>query len=271
MTNNYVIGIQTFVKLDTLQKLVKSLFQCDGVDKYKIIFFIDSINNCLYKDRSRWIEKNRQVQQYLENIAQLHNVELYSPANNVGCYQGCQQLIDRCMNYSDYVIFLEDDVILGAKALLYYEHVYKQYLQFNTYSCIETVCSSTWRQHATPERILSIQNSNNRNSIFQNLEVINWLHSYEFAITKQAWSQYREIRGSPRGDVLLGYEFQKQKKYTILPSIGRSCRIGYNHTDGFSTYHNQVSNIPNNIIDMPESDCLLFDNVSIYNLIQNPC
>lgn len=266
MINNYVIGIQAFVKLDTVTKLINSLFQCIGIDKYKIIFFIDNIDNSLYKNRSDWIEKNQKVYKYLQEISQKHNIELYQPTTNIGCYKGCQQLIDMCMNYSDYVIFLEDDIVLGKDALVYYENIYSQYIADNNHPCIDAVCSSTWRQYTTTDRI----NTDNTPYV-THLEVINWIHSYEFAITKPAWDKYRDIRGSARGDILLGCEFQKYHKYSILPKIGRSCRIGYNHQDGYSTYYKQLSQLPPNVNETPESNYLSNYIVSKYNLLNNPC
>lgn len=273
MINNYVIGIQTFVKLDTLKKLVKSLLKCYGIDKYKIIFFIDSINNSLYTNKIDWIEKNNNVKKYLEEIAlafNKYNIEIYSSSRNIGCYKACVELIDICMNYSDYIIFLEDDVILGQDALLYYEKVYEQYINNNIYPCLEAVCSSTWRQNSTENRLTCLKQDNNLDKTLQSLETFNWLHSYEFAITKNIWNKYREIRGSPRGDELLGYEFQKHNKHAILPVIGRSCRIGYNHRDGFSTYYGQISKISEDISEIPESDYFLHS-TSIYNLLNFSC
>lgn len=271
MINNYVIGIQTFVKLDTLQKLVNSLFRCDGIDKYKIIFFIDSTNNLLYNNRHQWIEKNKQVQEYLKQLStDKNNIILYSPNNNTGPYLGCQQLIDMCMCHSDYVIFLEDDVILAKDALDYYEKMYDQYLTKPDYSCIDAVCSSTWQQYNT-YNIEAIQtNYESFSQRMTSVETMNWLHSYEFAITHKAWERYREVRGTARGDLLVGYEFQRLHKYTIVPSIGRSCRIGYNHSDGFSFYHNQLSQIPNNMCDIPESNHFTHC-ISTYHLFNKPC
>jgi GR25 family glycosyltransferase involved in LPS biosynthesis len=261
--NEYVIGIQTFVKIDTLQQTIHYLFQCRNIDKYKIIFFIDGIENFIYKDKEHWIENNKIIRQNLYNLqAQNKNVSILLSETNLGAYKGCKYLIDHCMEKSDYVIFLEDDVLFSKDCLEYYEFAYEKYLKNKDYQCLGAACSGTpW-----------VNESNiNINKLYE-LNTMNWISSACFGITKDKWEIYKDSRGSSNGDIKMGEDFRKNNQVSIIPAIGRSGRIGYDHPDGFSTYYNAQTDSSYKEMSLPPSDLFSIDYASNQLFFRkNPC
>ena len=110
MTNNFVIGVQCFAKIDTLITLLSSLEKCIGVNKYVLVLFLDSCKNAPLENIEKWKLCNKTVQKYIyaykeTNLHKYKDIIILETIINVGPYQGAKSLIDNCFMHSDYIIF----------------------------------------------------------------------------------------------------------------------------------------------------------------------
>lgn len=218
--NNFVVGVQCFVKLDTLKMTLSKLEECYGANKYTLILYVDSTNQILYKNKLDWIDKNKQVVQYIEKYYsdKFKHIVKYFEFQNVGPYIGCKKTVDLCFNYSDYVIFMEDDSIVSKDYLLFYENVFSQFILFD-------------------DNIFGVSANSVTNKDLTNIygiERVHWINSTEFGITKEKWKQFGDIRAEICGDVKFGQAVKANHKYTIMPKIRRMSKIGQGHPDSFS-------------------------------------
>lgn len=254
MHNNFVIGIQCFVKLDTLRSVLEKLENCYGVEKYTLVLFGDSSNELLYKKRLDWIPKNIAVLEYIEGYSsnKFKSIVKHYSAKNLGPYEGCKKTVDLCLDYSDYIIFMEDDTVVAKDYLLFYESLFNQFILSD--DNIFAGSASSVISHNT-ERPYHVQK-------------VHWVNSTEFAITRQKWQEYGYIRSQICGDVKFGQAVKSNGKYTIMPRVRRMSKIGQGHPDSFSVLQKAVAESSEaNIISLPTE--LIDIDVNNYKLIMS--
>lgn len=227
MQNNHVIAVQTFVKVDTFQYLLDALNSCIGIEKYTVILNIDSCSDMWYQNRLSWIENNKiikKIAKSFQNNNFCKSVHIIENEHNLGAYTTCKNSIDNAMNFSDYVIFLEDDIILSKDALLFHENTWEIYK--NDPNLFAICCGSIDMEHIDTDI----------NNLYQ-LYSLSWIGSAEFGISKNIWEKYGHIRGQVNGDIDFGMICKNSNMYTICPKIKRCCRMGIDHPDSYSAYH----------------------------------
>lgn len=236
MKNNFVIGIQCFVKLDILQLVLEKLEQCYGSNKYTLVLFVDSSNNLLY-NRPDWIEKNNNVINYIKSYTsdKFKTIIKYYEKNNLGPYVGCKKTVDLCFQHSDYIIFMEDDSFVSKDYLLYYEYLFDHFMIFDDNIFAGSAVS------------VSCKNKDVTNEV----EKVHWINSTEFSITKKIWNEFGHLRSKICGDVEFGYAVKKNNKYTLMcRNYPRVQKLGIGHPDSFSVLQNaeSVKKQPENIV-----------------------
>lgn len=160
------------------------------------------------------------------------------------------------MELSDYVIFLEDDIILGEDALLFYHQAFL----FN---------QKDDRMFGVSSQALHGQSSESQDDIFT-LKKVNWIGSAEFGVGKKVWQKYGYLRGQrPHGDSNFGHACRKDNMYTIYPIVNRSCRIGIHHPDSYSGYYRNNIDENQNQNCSPASDHFLTSNLAHINYVSN--
>jgi hypothetical protein len=226
-----LLAIQCFVKHDTLKVLLNYLSQCVDRENYSVVFAIDSCVDMPYENRDHWYENNAIVNELLNDYKnQKYHKEtiIIKNKNNHGPFVTCYNLISYCMNMSDFIIFLEDDMLLSKDALIFYQKSY-EFLKDNA----ELFAIST----------TSVTNSTDKKDLYK-LQKCNWVGSSEFAVTKKTWEKYGYLRGNKTaGDVDFGYACRNNNMYTFSPLVSRARRIGFYHNDSYSSYyHNKFYN-----------------------------
>jgi|LakMenEpi03Aug12_release.lakeMendotaPanAssembly.Ray.scaffolds.fasta_scaffold217030_2 hypothetical protein len=253
--NNYVIGIQCFVKIDTLQDLLASLEKCIGKEKYTLVFFIDNTHNMSYNNRSHWYAANKHVINYIYSYKEqkkylYKNIIIKLSNNNVGPYKGAKILIDECFQHSDYVIFTEDDAVLAKDYLLFYETLYESFIKDD--------------QKAYGGSALSTCRNIEKNiEDWHLIQKVHWLNCTEFAVPRHIWEKFGYLRGEVVGDRKFAEAVKPNGYYSYYPIIDRFYKSGINHPDAFTIYHNhhdaEIHEVPlrTNILDI---------NISLYQL-----
>lgn len=236
MKNNFIIGIQCFVKLETLKLVVEKLEQCYNSENYTLMLFVDSSNNLLYKKRPDWITKNKEVKDYIDSYKsdKFKSIIKYYEKQNLGPYVGCKKTVDLCFEHSDYVIFMEDDSVVSKDYLLFHECLFNQFMLFD-----ENIFAGSASSVVVE----------NTDKLYE-VEKVHWINSTEFSMTKKMWSQFGHLRAKICGDVELGKAVKQNNKYTLMPrKTPRMCKIGRGHPDSFSVLQNAVklSLEPNNV------------------------
>lgn len=232
MINNYVIGVQCFTKLDTLKKLLNSLENCIGISKYTLIFYIDSTKNMPFVSVEHWHNLNKDTLDFINKYSIIkqniyNKILIFNSDINVGPYKGCKNLIDICINYSDYVIFTEDDSIVSIDYLLFYEKIFDQYIKNNN----DIVGGSA-------TSFIPICDEQHINQ-WLDIQKIKWINCTEFSITKNSWKHFGYLRGESIGDIKFAEFIKNDNKYcTLFPAVSRMCKIGFNHINSFSYYNN---------------------------------
>jgi len=240
MKNNYVIGIQCFNKLDTLEIVLNHLENCYGVDKYTLILFVDTSHNMPYTTRLYWHELNQKVKSYVRSYSsnRFKSIIKIESENNLGPYIGCKKTVDICLEHSDFIVFMEDDSVVSKDYLYFYEKLFE--LMTNDDVFAGSACSVS-RFFKESEKY--------------NVQKVGWINPTEFAITKHQWQKFGHLRGEICGDVRFGEAVKQNDKYTLMPIIPRMCKIGKGHPDSFSVLHNAVEESKNeNIIFLPSNN-----------------
>lgn len=227
MINNFVLSLQTFVKIDTLSHVLSTLPSLIGIEKYTIVIGIDSCNQMRYKNRPHWPEQNKIVKNMImqfQNKACAKKIDIIENDTNMGTAPTCRRIIDYSMGLSDYVIFIEDDIILSRDALLYHESVF-ELSKFNT-DVFGIGCGS-----------IDLAHVNREPGNLYKLYTLPWIDSAEFGVNSSIWHKYGHIRGQPQGAVDFGKICKDESKYTICPKVKRLCRLGMDHPDSYSVYY----------------------------------
>lgn len=227
MTNNFVIGIQCFAKIDTLITLLSSLEKCIGVDKYVLVLFFDSCKNAPLNNIEQWLSYNQIVKNYIytykeTNSYKYKEIIILETITNAGPYKGAELLIDNCFSYSDYVIFCEDDSVLAKDYLLFYEKLFDQY-----------ILSS---KNVFGGSAISVGENTNLDD-WRLIEKAEWINCTEFAISRHIWFKYGYLRGQIIGDRKFAEAVQENNYYCYYPKINRFFKSGINHPLSYSWYH----------------------------------
>lgn len=256
MINNYVLAIQAFVKVDTLSYLLQTIPSLIGIEKYTIIIGIDSCNKMRYKNRDHWPEQNKIVKDMVLNFrksAPCKKVDIIENDTNMGTAPTCKKIVDHAMNFSDYTIFIEDDIILSKDALLYHEHVFEL-----TKSNIDVFAISVGG--------IDLSRINTNIDNLYKLHKLNWVDSAEFGVNKNIWCKYGEIRGQTMGAINFGNACRTDNKYTISPIIKRMCRLGINHPDSYALYYHPKESIVSDFC-QPISNMFEIDTINYKSLL----
>lgn len=251
-----ILAIQCFVKYDTLKIVLENLLRCYNKEKYTVVFGLDSCQNMPYQNRSSWLENNKKILELITNYKKQKyhkDTIILKNEKNLGCYQTCYKLINYAMDLSEFVIFIEDDVLLGRDSLIFYEKAFD-------------IFSNDEKLFAVSSSAVSIHEKKEKN-LFK-LQKCNWVPSFQFGLCKKVWQKYGKNRGNgPQGDIDFGFDCRNNDMYTLCPKISRSLRIGINHPDSYTGYYHNNIDLNYNINNNYEIDSDNFDfNYCNYNL-----
>jgi hypothetical protein len=230
-SNNHIICINAFVKLDDTFRLLEALNTCIGASQYELLISVDSTNNMPYTERDHWIEQNRELKVRLLDYSHSNNhcfksIEIVAFGTNHHPYRSCKKIIDIGMQRSDYIIFLEDDCIVSSDYLLYHEYMCDHYAKkdANMSAILASYCNAHAAQDDNPANINKVKQSQ-------------WITSYEMGICRQVWEKYGGYRGMPpEGDIYFAQECKNAGLFSLYPLIPRCYRHVF-QKDAYSAYY----------------------------------
>jgi hypothetical protein len=109
MTLNKVITISLYNRVDYSKQVLEHLSKCIGVEDYEILVHID---------RSPWVDE---LMDLVGGYSSDLDIHVFSPAKNLGCNRSIYECLDWGFEDTDYLIHIEDDILLSYDALKYFE------------------------------------------------------------------------------------------------------------------------------------------------------
>lgn len=109
MTLNKVITISLYNRVDYSKQVLEHLSKCFGIEEYKIYAHIDY---------SPWVAE---MVDLCSNAPTNLNITAYHTTKNLGCNRSIYECLDWGFEDTDYLIHIEDDILLSYDALKYFE------------------------------------------------------------------------------------------------------------------------------------------------------
>ena len=233
---NKYIGLTAFVKIDTLIKTLERLENCTNINNYNLIILLDSTQNMRYHcDIENYIIYNNKIAKYLESYQNFKkhiykSITVLKSDQNLGTFETCGSIMNFMFSYTDFALYIEDDMLLNKDALIFLETIQKLFPEEFTYGL------SPIFEHPNI-------NENNIKFYLDKIHRIPWIESSNFAISKENWNKIKDIRSNVLGDFNLGCYIRNNNLTTLCPMITRSERIGIDHDLCFSKACNSTNKV----------------------------
>lgn len=175
--------------------MIENLLKCENIQYYHVCFFIEP--GCP--------EVSKIIEEYPYGKTVHHNTRL------LGCWENKKQAVNHGMENTDFLIHLEDDVILAKDALLFFEWANK-----NRQDDIATV---TAYEKCTIKEYVQLQNLPNQ----VNKRV--WYNSTAWAIWKDRFELVKDWNGQDKD--LMNKLHKIYNMHEMFPCLSRANNIGY--------------------------------------------
>lgn len=237
---SYGLVVQCYIKVDTLDTLCKSLLECDQLEKFNLIFWIDKAKS----DSSQRadIDLNSAVVKYIDEFTQKYghlfsSVETKLNEVNLGTCKTCQTAVDYAFSKHDFVAFTEDDTVFAKDALSWGMSLYQKGI-LNDPDVIALAGESIYfdaRRQAVDSDYVQIATAvaNNR-GYYNKYTKFNFVPSTCFFTTKDNWDRFGAIRGRPRGDEEVCDLCREENLFCVFPIVARVKDVGMLHEKGYS-------------------------------------
>ena len=185
------------------RRVLDNLLRCSGIEKYKIIIFVEPGNRHVID---------------MANTFNFKNKEVHLNKSILGCNRNILNSIDYGMSISDYNIHIEDDILPGRDMLKYFEFCDFKYRYKEE---IMTVCAYHKGKYE----------ENYKDKIFKN----KWFTPWGWATWKDRWEELKK-----KWDYKISWDVHlnnvvRQNRYEIRPFIARTQNIGQYHGEHVSS------------------------------------
>jgi hypothetical protein len=108
--------------------LCASLLRCKGTRSKRLIFLQDSPIGSTKEEQ--YLHQAAEVRSFLKRFKMtfadhFHRIEVLSNDRNLGPYRTCQVALDHAFTTADFAVFVEDDVVLAADALRWFDYCHE--------------------------------------------------------------------------------------------------------------------------------------------------
>lgn len=195
------------------RRVLDALRACRGIGNYTIFAHVDG-------GKSYWDPQDEVIQEVQKIDFALFDI--VASRDNLGCNQSTRAALRRGFEVADFVIHLEDDIVLSPDALCYFEWAQ----QFQSDPSIWTV--SAWRHPAGWQPSSGKPKPANSDRLV-GTDIGLWI--WGWATWKDRW-QEMEARWTPQtNDQVASWDYHLQdnvkgSRLTLLPHTSRSSNIG---------------------------------------------
>lgn len=231
------IIVQFFVKNEYLQSIIDGLLLLK-IDDYNVIFWQDELNESKFYDQEYKNKLNVCTNTVYNNIGKFKNAEYKKNKINLNCYETCKVAIDYAFQNSEYVILMEDDVIISPNFLNFYEYfINNNIINFETgilFAAAESIFFDSRTQNPTDKHIQLATQIVDEYKLDNFYITFNFVPSSCFCTSYDVWHKIGKIRGATNGDGLL-CEYMKNNSFKCALSVVPCCKdVGMLNKDGYS-------------------------------------
>ncbi len=231
-----IITISAYDRVEYLKEVLEHLFECYGIENYKLRCFIDPSPR---QQEVTWVLMDYFKQSKLDITWEINHQRLDCNGNIFRC-------LDFGFQHANYVIHIEDDIVLAKDALLYLEHCDRTYKDDRS---IFSVCTYNRYSHRTyqPKSSTTVF----RQKHFDPWGWATWKNRWEEEI-RENWQFGYGPRYNKEGEMVLevgGWDINMQtiirkNQRRINPNYSRSKNIGeYGRHTPSVEFHRGVHNI----------------------------
>ncbi len=255
------IIIQLFVKIDYLQDIITKLLKLN-IKNYNVIFWQDSLVNSKFYNKNIFLEKYNECKNIIDkNLHLFKNSEFKQNDTNLGTCKTCEVSINYAFSKSEYVIFLEDDVIPSKKFLKFFEYfIENNMINFdnkNLFIAPESIFFDSRKEIPTKEHIKICNKIVNEKKYNKYYIKVKFVPSSCFCTNYKIWEKIGHIRGSPLGDEDLCKYINDNNYFTIMPVIACCKDVGMLNKNGYSVIihgNNNITEVKNTYIINDDDD-----------------
>jgi hypothetical protein len=224
------------VKDDLIQNMINNLFQIEHINEYKIVFWHNSLNGNSYYDSYTYGRKHQScAKTIIDNIKIFDNAEYFLNEPSYDLYIDRYNAIEYCFNYSDNVIYVEDDIIFSKNFINYFlnfiDNNYKNKYQF---IAGESILFDSSNKILNEEHINIMKNIVEKYELNKYFTCVDYTPSSCLLYNIDIWN---EIKKNANGKLSMDYlnSFCKINNYkTVIPIVAECADIGMLHDTGYS-------------------------------------
>ncbi len=272
------ILVMLFIKDDLLDNLIDKLKAVERINDVHIVFYQDNIVGSKFFNNQKYFSNFINCQNIARNrVYEFRSAEYVCNNINKGVYQTHYEGMTYCFNNYDYVLFMEDDIMVQKNFLNFFMYFIDNNLlglNENQYQLIggESIFfhshSSEFTFSKEKKGLLSSYIINN--NITNGYHLVNWCPSSCNIMSKNVWESLKEIKSKPNSDTLINSIVQQRKLKVVMPIIPVCEDIGMLHDKGYSVAIHKKENvqeIKNGILFEDLASCYefkLFEDIESY-------
>ena len=234
------IAVQAFNKAENVVSTLDSIARSSGSDKYRLVILQDACSGSVAteKYRSAWAETTRAIEAWIgRKKDHFVSVNFDRSEENNGPYRTAEQLINRALESSEFVIFSEDDVIFEHDAIEWFERafIHPMFLRPKVWAIAGESKFFDSHRHSPSATVVShVLELAESNNLINKFVYFDYLPSSCFATTRGKWAEFGETRGTTRGDRAVVDRCLAEGKVCFWPVIARCRDTGMHHPLGYS-------------------------------------
>jgi hypothetical protein len=234
------IAVQTFNKAESVLGTLDSIARSRGSNNYGLVILQDGCSGSAWteKYRAAWAETTQAIESWISmNTDHFASVFFDRADRNNGPYRTAERLITWALEERNSVIFSEDDVIFEYDAVEWFERAlgHSMFLRPNVWAIAgESRFFDSYRHvpsDADVHRALEVAQTQN---LIDRFAYFDFLPSSCFATIRDKWAEFRDTRGTIRGDRAVVDRCLAEEKVCFWPVVARCRDTGMHHPLGYS-------------------------------------
>jgi tetratricopeptide (TPR) repeat protein len=156
---------------------------------------------------------------------------------NLGPYASCKIALDHAFDKHEFVVLIEDDIVLSADALLWFNGIRNLGLleHGNNWAIAGQSIFFDARKKAVDQGFVQrVARLAEEQDLAHKFTTHDFVPSSCFATTRRWWAEFGNTRGEPRGDVSLCRRTKEEGRGCVFPIVPRAKDVGMLHDYGYS-------------------------------------
>jgi hypothetical protein len=233
------VALQSFSKVDTLEKVFESLLKLDGCEYHSLIIIQDSDVGATISERHKRGRRDVKnlISEWLPSLSSIFfSVEYLQNERNLGTAPTCRRLLDFVASKYEGFLFIEDDCILSSTSVTWaFDQLQRRIDPLGHWF---VTCESSFFDREdrpiTPDISARLERIASHDRLRDAVHLLNYVPSTCFGTTSAIWQLCRGPRSFTRGPESLSMFVLREGHKTISPVVPRASDIGMLHELGYS-------------------------------------